>query len=48
MLICGEIQEELRACKLKRKHQKKLFNIVKLKKILSIICYIKSVYKYTF
>lgn len=45
MLICGEIQEELRACKLKRKHtKKKLFNIVKL----SIICYIKSVYKYTF
>lgn len=32
MLICGEIQEELRACKLKRKHKKKLFNIVKLKK----------------
>lgn len=44
MLICGEIQEELRACKLKRKHKKNLFNIVKL----SIICYLKSVYKYTF
>lgn len=44
MLICGEIQEELREYKLKRKHTKKLSNIVKL----SIICYIKSVYKYTF
>lgn len=44
MLICDEIQEELQACKLKRKH-KNIFKIMRC----SIIFYIKSVhvYKYT-
>lgn len=43
MLICDEIQEELQACKLKRKH-KNIFKIMRC----SIIFYIKSVHVYKY